>query len=262
MKNKKVYICEDSIESIFTAIYDAWESRYGHENIRLDMKIDSEVGYSLELFVDYIYVIADNEKANKVARSIQQKISKQAYDMVCNGVGSDSNYKADIIYRFLILGFSIGGNIVNHLTNDAVMNLFDLDRKYNRERHHFLGFVRFLETKNHILVAKIKPCNDIIRSIADHFADRLSKEDFVIYDEGRSTAIVHRNGYGYVYIKTEDVDIKKLMETTEEEEEYVLLWKTFFDSVAIKERKNLNLQRNNLPKKYRNNMTEFLGTNN
>lgn len=261
MKNKRIYICEDNIESIFTAIYDAWESRYGHDNIRLDMKINPELGYSMELFSDYIYVIADEEKATKVARSIQQKISNHAYDMVCNGICSDSIYKADIVYRFLIQGFSIGGNIVNHLTNDAVMNLFDIDRKFNRERHYFLGFVRFLETKNHILVAKIKPCNDIIRSIAEHFAERLSNEDFIIFDEGRSTAIIHRSGYEYIYIKTEDVDIKKLMETTEEEEEYVLLWKIFFDSIAIKERKNLNLQRNNLPKKYRNNMTEFLESN-
>ncbi len=261
MKNKRIYICEDSIESIFTAIYDAWESRYGHDNIRLDMKTNSELGYSMELFSDYIYVISDEEKATKVARSIQQKISNEAYNMVCNGICSDSIYKADIIYRFLIQGFSIGRNVINHLTNDAVMNLLDLDRKFNRERHHFLGFVRFLETKNHILVAKIKPCNDIIRSIAEHFANRLSNEDFIIYDEGRSTAIIHRSGYGYIYIKTEEVDIKKLMETTEEEEDYVLLWKTFFDSIAIKERKNYNLQRNNLPKKYRNNMTEFLRSN-
>jgi probable DNA metabolism protein len=258
MKNKRIYICEDNIESIFTAIYDAWDSRYGHDNIRLDMETNTDLGYTMELFSDYIYVEADMNKAEKVARSIQQKISGQAYDMVCNGICSESIYKADIIYRFLIQGFIIGRKVVDHLANDSVMKLFELDRKYSRERHHFLGFLRFLETKNHVLVAKIKPSNDIIRSIAEHFAERLPNEDFIIYDEGRNTAIVHRSGYGYIYIKTEDTDINKFMETTEKEEEYVLLWKTFFESIAIKERKNLNLQRNNLPKKYRTNMTEFI----
>lgn len=258
MKNKRIYVCEDNIESIFTGIYDAWDSRYGHDNIRIDIKTDTEQGYSMELFSDYIYIETDTNKAKKVARSIQQKISCQAYDMVCNGICSDSIYKADIIYRFLIQGFLIGSKVLDYITNDSVMKLFDLDRKYNRERHHFLGFLRFQETKNHVLLAKIKPCNDIIRSIAEHFSERLPNEDFIIYDEGRCTAIVHRSGYGYIYIKTDDTDIKKFIDTTETEEEYVILWKTFFDSIAIKERKNLNLQRNNLPKKYRSNMTEFL----
>jgi len=258
MTNKRIYICEDTIECIFTAIYDAYESRYGHNNIRIDMKTDSNTGYSMELFTEVINVTADEEKAAKVARSIQEKISREAYDMVCNGICSDSIYKADIIYRFLIYGFSIGGQVIGHLTNDAVLNLLDINRKFTRERHYFLGFLRFMETANHVLVAKVKPCNDIIRSMADHFAQRLPGEDFIIYDEGRKSAIIHRSGYGYIYIKTDDTDIDKFIEATKEEEEYVLLWKTFFDSIAIKERKNLNLQRNNLPKKYRNNMTEFI----
>ena len=30
-----VFLCEDSPEGIFTGVYDAWESRLGHNNISL-----------------------------------------------------------------------------------------------------------------------------------------------------------------------------------------------------------------------------------
>ena len=50
---------------------------------------------------------------------------------------------------------------------------------------------------------------------------------------------------------------KKLEELTEKQEEYADLWKTFFDHIAIVERKNQKLQTNMLPLHYRKYMTEF-----
>ena len=33
-----VFVCEDSPEGIFTGVYDAWNSRLGHENVRLEVQ--------------------------------------------------------------------------------------------------------------------------------------------------------------------------------------------------------------------------------
>ena len=41
------------------------------------------------------------------------------------------------------------------------------------------------------------------------------------------------------------------------EENWVKLWKTFFTAIAIEERKNPNCQRNHLPLRFRDLMTEF-----
>ena len=41
------------------------------------------------------------------------------------------------------------------------------------------------------------------------------------------------------------------------EEAYEMLWKTFFETVAIRERTNLNCQKNHLPLRFRPYMTEF-----
>ena len=44
---------------------------------------------------------------------------------------------------------------------------------------------------------------------------------------------------------------------SESEEKFQNLWKTFFDSVAIKSRKNKKLQQQTVPLIYRTYMTEF-----
>lgn len=41
------------------------------------------------------------------------------------------------------------------------------------------------------------------------------------------------------------------------DDEYKILWKAFFNNIAIKERINPKLQRNNLPIRFRRDMTEF-----
>ncbi len=257
MKNKRIYICEDSGEGIFTAIYDAWSSRYGHEYNRIEVSTEYGNERNFELFSEYIHVKTNEEKALKVAKAIKEKISMEAYDMVCNGIWSERAEKADVVYRFLILGFSMGAKVVNHLGNDTVMSLFEMNRNVSNEAHHYLGFLRFKEINNHILLAKISPKNDVIRLIAPHFSDRLSNENFVIYDEKRKNAIVHKVGYPWIYTVGEHLNLDNIGNLSDAEEEFQSLWKTFFETIGIEARVNHKLQRNNMPLRFRNHMTEF-----
>ena len=43
-----VFLCEDSVCGILTGVYDAWDSRLGHANVKLALK----KGYQPELFTD------------------------------------------------------------------------------------------------------------------------------------------------------------------------------------------------------------------
>lgn len=257
MITKKIFLCEDSTEGIFTAIYHAWASKHGHDNIRIQVIEPRSQGVDLELFSEYITIEAEEDKTNKVAKAIREKISEEAFDMVRTASLSVDMEKGDYIYRFLIVGFHIGPKIVEQLGNPSVMNIFKLNRNVSNEAHHFLGFVRFAENKNKILFAKINPKNDVLRLIAPHFSDRLNTEHFVIYDEKRKTGIIHRSGYPWVFIYGEELNIEEFENQSVEEEDFCKLWKTFFDAVSIEERRNLQLQRNNIPNRFRSNMNEF-----
>ncbi|MFU0828704.1 MAG: DUF4130 domain-containing protein [Lachnoclostridium sp.] len=256
MKIKKILLCEDSIDGIFTAIYDAWSLRYGHDNTAVQVK-DPSGNFDMELFSEYIDVHVDEVKVNKVAKAIKEKISEEAFEMVSYAALSDNPLKGDMIYRFLIAGFAAGPKVVNQLGNQAVMNIFNLSRNVGNECHHYLGFVRFRETKSKILLSKIKPKNDILRLIAPHFSDRLNTEDFVIYDEKRKTAVIHKSSLPWIYVRSDEFNMEQFEKLSDREEEFQSLWKSFFHTIAIQERKNPKLQRNNLPLRFRDNMLEF-----
>lgn len=254
---QRIYVCENSIDGIFTAIYRAWASRYGHANNKIEVRCDKDEYSNMELFSEYITIETDYSLALKVAKSIQRKISEEAYQLVCSVALSNEQEKADLIYRFLILGFSMGAKVVQHLSNEVVNQMFRLSRRVNNEVHHMLGFIRFSEQESGVLTSVIHPQNNVLSLVVPHFADRLPQERFIIIDGGRNTAALHAPGKQWIIVAMDGISDNILKEFSYKETEYQDLWKTFFDSIAIKERANYKLQRNNLPLRFRKDMTEF-----
>ena len=256
MNTIKIFQCEDSIDGIFTAVYQAWSSGYGHDNVKIE--VCEKNGYSdMELFSEYIYVKTDLEKALKVSRSIKQKISEEVYETVCRVALSDCRQKGDLIYRFLVLGFHMGRDVVNYLSNDVVNLVLKISRNVNNEVHHYLGFLRFTQLENGILASVVSPKNNIVTLLAPHFADRLPQEKFIILDRNRNVCAIHMPGSSWFVADVSDMggDIAGQLKN---DDRYKDLWKIFFENIAIKERANYKLQRNNLPLRYRNDMTEFM----
>lgn len=258
MKTKRILVCDGTVDGIFTAIYKAYDMRYGHENIKLVEKAAEGDELNFELFSEYIDIEKDYELSAKVGRSIRQKISSQAYESVIRAALSEETGKSDAIYRFLILGFHVGKEVMNYLSNDAVHRIFTINRNVGNEAHHMLEFLRFKEVGDGVLLAVIKPKNHVLSLITPHFADRLNNERFLIYDEGRSIAAIHEKNQEPIYMEVDGELVHALDMSKDKQADYEQLWKTFFNSICIKERVNLKLQRNNLPLRFRGNMTEFI----
>lgn len=254
---KKVYFCENSLEGIFSAAYDAWNDRNGHANNEIRI-LEGEDQGDMELFTEYIYVKNLDEKVTKVVCSIYDKISEEAYELICGASCSQEASRGDDIYRFLIVGFFIGKGVVDCLHNKDVMRIFELNRNVSNEAHHYKGFLRFQEMEEGILIGKIAPKNDVIRMLAPHFSNRLSQENFIIYDENRNTAVIHQKAKPWFFTAGEMLNLEKIKKTSEKEENIDSMWKAFFASISIKERENKGLQRNNLPLRFRSNMPEFI----
>ena len=249
----RAFLCEDSLEGIFTGIYDAWASGLGHGQVRLLMKDQ----YVPEFFVEYEEVAPDGEKSEKVARSIQRKISGEAFRVVCRAAFSSKEERADVIYRFLIEGFRHGGVVLRLLQNPAVAGVFALSRKVANEAHQYLEFIRFEQLKNGVLFAAISPKSRVIMLVAPHFADRFPGENWVIYDDVREEAAIHVAGGEWITAKIPGVQVDTFLEVYGASDGYEDLWKTFFHTIGIKERENPKCQRNFLPLWYRKHMTEF-----
>ncbi len=258
-----IFICEDSIDGIFTGVYEAWASRYGHANISLTTHAPDN--YSL--FDEYIAVHTDYEKSAKVARTLHSRMGEEAYQELCQAAMAlepashkQSIDKADAIYKTIVLALSLpdAGKVLNYLGEPYVNRTFQLSRSTFNEAHHLLGFLRFQELENGILFAQIHPKNDVLPFLGEHFADRLPEENFMIYDATRNLAVLHPKGKGFFITDTGELNQEMLQRLSPQELEYRRLWRAFFDSIAIEARINPKLQNQNLPKRFQRDIVEFM----
>lgn len=249
-------ICEDSLEGIFSGVYDAYLMKKPHEQIHLCLGEDE----NYRLFAVYRECPANEEKAAKVARTVVGKFGQEAYLSLCRAIASAKPDKAEAVYKTIVAGLSMNKpkEIMGNLVNPYVYRVFELARFVAHEAHFHVEFVRFQELENDILYSVIGPKSNIITFIMPHFADRLPLENFIIHDETRNIFAIHpAKGDWYLYTGTELLSEEKL-QCSAGEERYSELFCSFFHSIAIKERNNPILQRNMLPIRYRKYMTEFL----
>ena len=250
-----IFVCEDSLDGILTGVYEAWDSRLGHESVRLQTEAEG----TLELFCQYRPVRRDLEKAEKVLRTVRRRMGEKAREAVCYAAACTDERKADAIYRLIVLGLSMadGTKAVDCLQNPAVLLVEKLRYKAWHEAERMLGFLRFEELENGVLYARMEPPYAVLPLIAPHFADRLYQENWIIHDLRRGQAAVHRAGGGWFLTEAEALSALEKESRSGTEKEFQKLWQAFCSSIAIEERRNPRCQQNLLPLRFRPYMTEF-----
>ena len=250
-----VYLCEDRLESIFTAIYTIYEDRHNLPDTRLLLE------WEPMLFAEYIMVAEDSQKAAKVIRTIGQQFGDEDVHHIFLALSSPSVEKAEAVYKTIAYGLKNKvrpGHLFDHMSDRYVLQAYKLGRNAGRECQHLKGFLRFRELENGILFAPIGPKNNILTELMEHFSDRFPSENFMIYDEGRQLFGVHKAMESWFLTEGKGVaEQVKQTAVSETEVYYSGLFKHFCTSIVIKERRNTDLQRNMLPLHFRPYMTEF-----
>ena len=189
-------------------------------------------------------------------KTIREKLSAKVQQQVYLASLSQDPQRADKLYRYLKVLFTLGPEAVDRLQIPEINAIFELCRNVTNEQHQMIEFLRFSQTGRGSLLAKIAPKNDVLELISPHFADRLPEENWLIFDEGRRKASVHRKGKSFFLTDVPEA-LAETWKKAVEEEGYETLWKTFFETVAIRERTNPACQQNHLPLRFRPYMTEF-----
>ena len=206
--------CEDSIEGIFSAVYAAWELKYGHQNTSIQV-----VGFpdnNIELFTTYITLQPDVIKAQKVINTIRRTCSDAVYEWLFRAACADAPDKGDAIYRYIQVALRMGKSVSNHLSDPAVMRVMELSRAVGNAEHHYLGFLRFIEIPGKILLSRFAPKPRLTELIMPHFVERFPEERFVIWDTVRNVAGIHIPGQNYIMLNLTESQVAILKEYTED----------------------------------------------
>lgn len=253
MEQMTVLQCEDSLEGIFTGIYEAYARKLQPENTALEAGEETDC----RLFAQYDTIETDAGKAEKVMRTLRRRFGEAVYADLCIALSTQDKGKAEAVYRTVAKGLKAERpeQILTDLTDPFVRRVFELARGAWNEVHRWKQFLRFRELDNRILLAVIGPRNDVLTWVAPHFADRLPNENFAIYDDIRDKMILHPAGKDWYLLR--DAGNPLWPKWSGRETQYQELFRYFCHKIGIKERKNAKLQQQMAPLYFQNYMFEF-----
>ena len=114
---KTIYICEDSVTGMLSAIYDAWmESRDKEAGIGLKECLEQQ------LFCEYKEVKVSERKAGAVVRLIRKYLGDETYRDFYQALLSEDPEKADAVFRVMQSARSVRDSrkIMEHLSDPEV----------------------------------------------------------------------------------------------------------------------------------------------
>ena len=242
----KVYLYEGDFYSLIALIVELIKKRI------IPGDIDNINEYEDKLFDEVMFLEVDEYRNREL---LNKYLSKRVLGSIYYTFLSDNSNKEMIIYNFIKAALVYKNKVFGYRKLDCVNDVIRISRRVGGEAHKLKGFLRFKELKNSVLYGVINPTNNVIGILAYHFQKRLSNEYWIIKDENRGIYALY-DKRKVIYLNDEDI-IKLNLELGEKEEMVEELWKTFFKTIAIKDRENKRCQMNFMPKKYWKNILEM-----
>lgn len=234
-----IYIYNNSFISLLNLIRKLISDNIVPTNIK-------DESYNASLFDNVIRLeISNNEN---IIDEVLGRIGKNIFKIIYYVFLSKDENKELIIYYFYLNSLKYKKEIVYMRNLKCVNKALSISQYVSRENHKYKGFVRFKELKNNVLYAEIEPENDILYILSNHFKNRLKNEYWIIKDNKRDILSIYDKNDYYLVMQEEFVLLTN--ELSDREKEIEDMWKSFYKTIGIKERKNDRCRNNFMPKKY------------
>ena len=237
-----VYLYDGSFEGFLCCVFES----YTRKEVLTAIYSDED----FSLFTTRM-VTTDPAHARRVYRSLV-KISPQAADVIRRGFLTCMPEREMHLYRLIRRLYKEGAPLLRRFSDPDCYPVFTAIRHLNGEAHLLKGFVRFSEFSG-VLGAEIEPKNHVLPLLRGHFCGRYQNECFFIYDKTHKETLFYADGKAQIL----PVDHFQMAPPDETEASFRLLWKRFYDTIAIRERENPVCRRTHMPKRYWGTMTEF-----
>ena len=184
----------------------------------------------------------------------RKKVSNNIWRILFLVFLTEESDKELVIYYVLLNAFKYGNEVIFRRNLNCVNKALSYSKKVLHEAHKWKGFLRFCELEGEVYYAKFHASSNILGILANHFSKRMPNEYFVIHDAGRNLLCFY-DKKKVTFCNGEDIQLQTIKVNDEGEMEE--LWRVFFQTIAIKERKNLRCQQSFMPKKYWQDMLEM-----
>ncbi len=244
-----VFIYDKTFEGLLTLVFESFLQKKQPSII-----IGEQTPLPL-IYDEIIFITPDEEKASRVWKGLNKKLSKEACRMLTITFLSELPDIELIIFHYIRKAFESELSIETNFADEHTLELSKIYRKVSREAERMRMFIRFQKAADDLFFAPIEPLYNVIPLIIEHFKDRFADQKWVIYDLRRKYGIYY-NLDKVQEIRFEDPQFnlengsldEELM--AEDEKKFQALWKNYFNSMTIKERINPKLHVQMLPKRF------------
>lgn len=250
MAKQTVFLHDGSFEGMLHAIAIAIKSK---DKVR---SVYAERDYRPLLFETPILLSLDKVQASRFFQYLKS-LQGAAARLAINGHLSEDPDVGTHLYKMVQECLKFGGGVSQCHSHGSVNYLQKLSRKVDREAHRFEGLIRFRILGSGVQYAPFEPDFNIIGYCASHFKNRLKNVNWVLHDVRRNLAVFwDGRSLQYVDVDKELSDqVRREGEVLEHmlcssEKDYQQLWQVFHTAIANKDRKNLDLQRQHMPRRY------------
>ncbi|MCG1036531.1 TIGR03915 family putative DNA repair protein [Polaribacter sargassicola] len=245
---EKTLIYDGSFEGFLSCIFYIFEHKLKNETIQ------NKYNTQKSLFTDNEEIYTDKEKSDRVWQGLKAKTSSITTTKIYYAFLSEQLGIEDILSTYIKYIFNSSTKVDTDFTHPCVLKTSQIAKNVSREKHRMEAFVRFKLTKDEIYFANISPDFNVLPLISKHFKSRYADQKWVIFD-------IQRN-YGLYYdlhkVEIIQMNFPKNFDFSktdanffaEEEFEFQKLWKNYFTSTNITERKNMKLHVKHIPKRY------------
>lgn len=250
-----VFFYDKTFEGLLCCVFFAFETKETPDSLAYTEGIKP-------MFLEKSFtIVTESEKAKRVWTGLEKKISPSACQILLLVWLSELPETDLLIFRYICKAFKAAKSIELNFGDADVLRCSEIFRKVNVSCQKVIQFVRFQKTSDGIYFAPISPDFNVISLVADHFKDRYADQPWIIYDTKR------KFGLYYDLHKIEEITFSeepvsasgKLKPDQMDAEElfYQQMWKDYFKTMAIKQRINPKLQRQNMPVRYWKYLTEM-----
>lgn len=242
---KHIYIYDGDFSSLLNTIWYLIKNNLQIGNIKCE-------NYQPSLFENIIHFSITPDE--KIMERVKNAFGKYAFRCMYYVFLSEEENKELILFYFFRNALKYRKKVLYYRNLKCVSEVLRIANYVAHESHKFKGFLRFKELEGNILYAEMEPTNDVLFFVSYHFSKRLKEEYWIIKDNKRKILSIY-DKRKFEIISEEDF---KLITYTESKTEQNIenLWKTFYQTIGIKERKNDCCRRNFMPKKYWKYITE------
>ena len=246
-----IFVFDNTFEGLLTSVFEAYSRRVFPDALFPE-------GEPLPLFHDEVFtVITEEEKAKRVWRGLQKKLSSGALSCLAQCWLAEEAETPMLLFRYIRKAIDAPRSIETNFADPDVLEFSRMWKRVDWERLRMLQFIRFQKAADGTFFAAVEPEKNALPLAIDHFKDRFADQPWLIYDIKRA--------YGFYY------DLKEVRQVTfeegsreghlvtgmldeslmdKDEKLFQQLWKTYFKAICIKERLNPRKHKQDMPVRY------------